>query len=803
MLEVRSWAVGDAADRGWVGRWLERVLQALLLVTAVFALVPFAPLMPGQSLDDSWVYGINQAVAQGLAIGRDIVFTVGPYASIYTGGYHPGTDHLMVFGGLYLGLSLGLALVLATRGRRWYLLAGLWVVLAGLMHSRDALFLAYPLLVAVFCCRSALEPGDSGPGRRWTTILTVILFLPFGLLAAIKGTFLMLGLAVAALAVMLFLTGGRWTLAVAVVASLGVSTPVFWLLAGQSLLDLPQYLRAIVEVSSGYTEAMALPGAVREIVYFLMAASAMLAAIVLERRIPVRVRAFLFLSLLAFLFLAFKGSFVRHDGHATLAGVSLLIGALVLALALQPSRWVPGAVFLALLAWAYIDSHYVNTSTRSLIARFGSTYATAWYGIKNRITTPDRLQLEFQATLQKIQGQARIRPLQGTTDIYAHGQSQLIASGNRWNPRPTFQSYSAYTPALAIGNSRHLIGETAPDNVVFRLEPADDRVPSLDDGASWAQLLTHYRLDAAEHDWLYLRRTPSPAPVADGKVITKGRFSLGDTVPVPDHSAAVFASISIRPTWLGRVMGIVYKPDQLQITVALADGTSRTHRLVSGMARAGFLISPWIQSTWEFGALYGGVDYLAGQEVISFAVKPVGQGRHFRHWEESFDVVLQQAAAVAPTDIRPLSLYMFDRPLEGGAGQTYLAAERCEGGFDSVNGASPAPPSFPASAKLAVHGWMAQSIKPGLVPETVYLVLTDDHGRNLLFRTRRTGRPDVGKYFGEAALDVSGFAATIDVSAIRGDFFLGLAYLDNGRIVMCPRSASRGSFKGVKASAPG
>jgi len=79
-------------------------------------------------------------------------------------------------------------------------------------------------------------------------------------------------------------------------------------------------------------------------------------------------------------------------------------------------------------------------------------------------------------------------------------------------------------------------------------------------------------------------------------------------------------------------------------------------------------------------------------------------------------------------------------------------------------------------------------------------VLTDDQGRNLLFRTRRTARPDVGKYFGEAALGASGFAATIDASAIRGDFFIGLAYLDNGRIVMCPRSASRGSFKGVKAS---
>jgi len=78
MQEVRSGVVGDAADQGWAGRSLEWVLQALLLVTAVCALVPFVPLMPGQTLDDSWVVGINQAVAQGLAIGRDIVFTVAP-----------------------------------------------------------------------------------------------------------------------------------------------------------------------------------------------------------------------------------------------------------------------------------------------------------------------------------------------------------------------------------------------------------------------------------------------------------------------------------------------------------------------------------------------------------------------------------------------------------------------------------------------------------------------------------------------------------------------------------------------------
>jgi len=39
---------------------------------------------------------MNQAIAQGLSFGDDIVFTFGPYASVYTQLYHPATVRLMV-----------------------------------------------------------------------------------------------------------------------------------------------------------------------------------------------------------------------------------------------------------------------------------------------------------------------------------------------------------------------------------------------------------------------------------------------------------------------------------------------------------------------------------------------------------------------------------------------------------------------------------------------------------------------------------------------------------------------------------
>ena len=70
------------------------VLWLLLLITAIATFVPFSPAMPATSLDESWVFGMNQATAQGLSFGKEMIFTFGPYASIYTKSYHPSTDYL-------------------------------------------------------------------------------------------------------------------------------------------------------------------------------------------------------------------------------------------------------------------------------------------------------------------------------------------------------------------------------------------------------------------------------------------------------------------------------------------------------------------------------------------------------------------------------------------------------------------------------------------------------------------------------------------------------------------------------------
>ena len=76
-------------------------------VTSLALLVPFKPNMPELGLDPSWRMAMSVALAQSMKIGREIVFTVGPYSQIYTRYYHPQTDTLVMMASVALAAGLG------------------------------------------------------------------------------------------------------------------------------------------------------------------------------------------------------------------------------------------------------------------------------------------------------------------------------------------------------------------------------------------------------------------------------------------------------------------------------------------------------------------------------------------------------------------------------------------------------------------------------------------------------------------------------------------------------------------------
>jgi hypothetical protein len=462
----------------------------------------------------------------------------------------------------------------------------------------------------------------------------------------------------------------------------------------------------------------------------------------------------------------------------------------LLVAAMYPVSQANIALLVCFCVWWSIDAAYTKTSTAKLLSAVRSNYQAAWNGARQRLTDKDRLPRQFDQAVATLRAEAGFPSLPGSSDIYSYDQSYLIASGNRWNPRPVLQSYSAYTPALLETNKAHLLGSHAPDNLVFSVQPIDDRLPPLEDGASWPVILRNYQPTAFKNDFLFLQRRGNIPEVAQ-KTIATAQHGVGESVGVPDSATPLFVKIDLKPTALGALAGLLYKPTPLRITLTFDTGATRSYRIVSGMARAGFLVSPLIENTPELALLYAGPEYIRHKRVRSFSIAPVGGSSL---WHSRFDVEFTPVSfPSSPEAVRLLNL---DRPAPLAAGQKLERAEHCDGSIDILNGQTPPPASFEATRLLGLAGWMAISTDKGEVPQRLLAVATQAGGPTYLIPTRKHPRGDVAAHFGKPQLEASGYAATVDVSGLRGQFTLGLGYEANGTIKLCPQFAIPGRFGG-------
>lgn len=622
-----------------VRRVAKAAFWCLVLVSITALVMPLNPAMPGQGLDPSWGFGMNQAVAQGLAIGSEVLFTFGPYASVYTQIFHPQTDGLMLFGSVSIALALAAAFWAMRAVREWPFALALLAVLAGAVTMPDTLFFAY-LLIAGLSILTLVESQASGPGWRGNVIL-VLVMIPFGLLPLIKGSFLVLALPVCLLSAALLLVNRRFFQALLTIVVPAGAVPVFWSIAGQPMGGLPDYLATMVRTVSGYSEAMALNGTSSEIVWFLAGAFVLLLASALDVGRSGGRRSYLCLLLAGYLFVVFKAGFVRHDFHALVAGSSLFVAALAINVVGSNLKTIL-SLCAAFAVWLHIDGHYFGPTAGKFADELGRHFVALLEGGSMRATSRGELERRYHERLSELARQSGFPKLGGTTDIYSYNQSFLIASGNAWNPRPVFQSYAAYSPDAAQINRRHLLGPRAPDNILFGVEPIDTRFPATEDGLSWPVLLERYMPVSGAGNALVLRRMDGfvSAPVQDVGV---ARHRLGQWVELPATGGLLHAQFDIRSTMFGKLAGVAFKPSQLKIEVILENGMRRAYRLVSGMARSSFLLSPLIDNTREFALLYGAQDQLARKRIRRFMISAAESDWM---WEPEYELRLTLTGAL-------------------------------------------------------------------------------------------------------------------------------------------------------------
>jgi len=185
---------------------------------------------------------------------------------------------------------------------------------------------------------------------------------------------------------------------------------------------------------------------------------------------------------------------------------------------------------------------------------------------------------------------------------------------------------------LAAKNASFFAGRSTPQEVLALVEPLDLRFAAMDDGLCWLEWRQVYRVEGSVGPFIRLLKRDKPLRM-EKRLIESGRRRFGERWTPPPPSAKdgfIVVELIFDETLLHRTATLAYK--SVRPTISIDDGESR--ELIPSVARAGFVISPAIQSTESMRKFLNGEPILPPTSVVVEAPSPLyGQDYEVRLFE--------------------------------------------------------------------------------------------------------------------------------------------------------------------------
>ena len=574
------------------------LLQAILLLATVWLSiaawpVPPDPAFPG--LDPSWVLGLNMAHSQGLVNGRDIVWTYGPLGYLHypvpgVTGMYPVLLYKL---GVYFAWCVALFRLcfLPTRLRYWV------VPFLAVAANLDPMLVGNQLSIAViaWCLLILLDRS------RWRAVGLMVVPFFAALSCLIKTNW-------GATAICLFLA----VLAGIVLQEHPLTRSLRWQLAGSALLTpvliaalyaaecgtlswFPAYIRYAFEVASGYSEAMSNPGE------FIQAIIAVTSVVILLLVLPlaggsIRSLAPGYVAALAYTFFAFKSAMVRQDAHAADFEVQIALAALFLLVVGRGKRfvWLTLCYQMACLIYGYQEISTALPYTGQFVRSRVFTFAN-WPDVS--------LFLHWQRTWADLEmaGRRNLAPLQASAELQkAVGEKSVEAipwdvalikeNGWKWRPRPIYQVYSAYTPALDHLNADFLRSSRAADLTIASWDRVDYRHPFLENPAAWQAQLDWYEPVLQNSGLLVMGRRATPRFQAADPVST-AQTTWNRPNPVPQSKDPMVLKAYIGRSLNGRLRTLLFRLSPLYTEITRQSGIIERYRAVRTTLADGVIVN--------------------------------------------------------------------------------------------------------------------------------------------------------------------------------------------------------------------
>lgn len=563
---------------------------------------PPPPWPVGPGLDPSWVLGFNLAHAKHLIFGTDVVFTYGPLVYTMLPAF-PQAEvwHVWAY---HMGLF------------------ALWAqAIIRLQFAVKPKILAFGIGVAL-CIVSTLM-GLLPPDRIVITagVVTILILarlprksvLDLVMMGVFAGLMLLVkfNLGVSSLALYVCLV-------VICNLPLRVTEPRFWLtLGGYFAIPLAcsfvayglvsgtvwtfvAFLRNSMEVASGYSESMSYAGPMWQVALAIASILGLLGiAIYLCRRSPLGLAACVPAAL--FLYFTFKSAIVRQDPyHAALFELNAAIATTFILVCVSGFRerlvLSIAAVVFAVLGFLVIRSTTPEQSTAVLSRLRGehsldflgayshfSRYAEASAAQEPGLLAPSKLPDTFRNAIGS-----------DTVDDFTYSVDRVGANHLNWDPRPTFQSYSAYTPLLDHLNAAHFERASRPRKILWEWMTIDNRYLPADEPLVFSAILNHYDIAVASPDMVVMQARPTERftkPVD----LPSAWAEMGKPFGVPRVAWNELSILraEIHENLVGKLWTFLYRGDPMGIEATMYSGSQVHNNVIWRNMADGVIASDW------------------------------------------------------------------------------------------------------------------------------------------------------------------------------------------------------------------
>lgn len=634
-----------------LGRAIRTSILVVVALLLVLTLLEFPSVPYDIDHDLSSSASLDYFATQRIQFGTDLVQNVGPLGWVHYGYAYAGFAHapeLALKSLIRVALAM-LVLWACTRFRNWpvravWLLA--FVVLLPI-ESETLSLDANEVCAYLSAYLSGLVLlGISKDRGSVLRAVPVLLFLAF--LALMKHTLLMVSAFIVLAVVLERLRHREGRTALALVLGYVCSLCLIWVLSGQRLANLPLFGLGVVRFTGGYNEAMALPAVAPSTSLGLVVLGSLAALILLRvlRRTQSTAKTVIDAF---FLFVVWKHAFVRADAeHVMIFFHAAVFLALLFGLAFEWPRKEGISVesaaanvslmvsSLAVVLFCVLSLFAIIPGAHYRLTRVSDLWADnlAW------IISPARRTAELARELEDRKQQfglpeVRDRVGKASIDFFGFEPGWLLLNDLAYVPRPMPITFAASNASLLRRNEAFYRDPSrAPQFILARVGSIDERLVSLDDGLALGAILDNYHPSGFHDDLLLLERSESRQirERAERSVLKEQEIGFGEPLSLAGFVGQwIWLAVDLQPSLLGRVRSLALRPAPVWIVFEIEgrSGYPERRKFVTSMGKAGFLMSPLIETTSDLIAAFasGGSPWKLEQvRSVRFECAPEHQG---------------------------------------------------------------------------------------------------------------------------------------------------------------------------------